>query len=191
MKNIFEILSSEGINIPEDKQEAIKKTVAENYKTVNEFNSKTEKTATEISEYKKQIETLTSDIQKLQGNSEELEALKKTVADYKTADENRKKAEEAERANTALLNRYALLKGEKKYKNTFTENGLFEEFKTALSKTENAGKSDTEIYTALIKDRETELFESPNKITINRAGNRATDNEYLANFYKNNPHFKN
>jgi hypothetical protein len=37
MKNIFEILAALGIVIPEDKKQDITKQVAENYKTVAEF----------------------------------------------------------------------------------------------------------------------------------------------------------
>ena len=39
MKNIYEILKSYGIEIPEDKKEAFDKEVLENYKTVKEVDS--------------------------------------------------------------------------------------------------------------------------------------------------------
>ena len=43
MKNIFQILSENGIEVDEAKKEAITKGVAENYKTVAEVNKKIEK----------------------------------------------------------------------------------------------------------------------------------------------------
>lgn len=43
MKDIFKILSEFGFDIPEDKKDEFKKTVLENYKTVNEFERLNEK----------------------------------------------------------------------------------------------------------------------------------------------------
>lgn len=60
MKNIYEILSAQGIEIPDDKKEAINKEVSENYKTINEvegIKSKLTKAEAERDTYKTKYDT--------------------------------------------------------------------------------------------------------------------------------------
>ena len=57
--------------------------------------------------------------------------------------------------------RFDKLHGERKYANDFTKNGIFAEFKEAVGKAENEGKSDADIFSALTKDRDG-IFTNPN-----------------------------
>ena len=67
MKNIFEILAAMGIAIPEDKKQDITKQVAENYKTVAEFEKVKSRLEVERDNYKElngKVAQLTADLAK-------------------------------------------------------------------------------------------------------------------------------
>lgn len=92
MKNIFEILSALGIEIPEDKKADLTKQVAENYKTVAEFDKVKTRLETERDNYKDSYETAQNslkefegvDVKDLNGKIAKLtEDLKQKDADYK------------------------------------------------------------------------------------------------------------
>ena len=91
MKNIFEIMSAMGIEIPEDKKADITKQVAENYKTVAEFDKVKTRLETERDNYKDSYETAQNalkefdgvDVKDLNGKITKLtEDLKQKDADY-------------------------------------------------------------------------------------------------------------
>ena len=91
MKNIFEIMSAMGIEIPEDKKADITKQVAENYKTVAEFDKVKARLETERDNYKDSYETAQNalkefdgvDVKDLNGKITKLtEDLKQKDADY-------------------------------------------------------------------------------------------------------------
>lgn len=91
MKNIFEIMSAIGIEIPEDKKADITKQVAENYKTVAEFDKVKTRLETERDNYKDSYETAQNalkefdgvDVKDLNGKITKLtEDLKQKDADY-------------------------------------------------------------------------------------------------------------
>ncbi len=89
MKNINEILKDLGITVPEDKADQLQKLVAENYKTVAEFDKKVGRIETERDGYKAQLDTANENLKKFEGL--DAEALKTELAEAK------KKAEEAEK----------------------------------------------------------------------------------------------
>lgn len=64
MKNIYEILKSIGVEIPEDKKEEFDKAVNENYKTIKEFEGTKEKLVTAETEKKTLQEQYDTDIKK-------------------------------------------------------------------------------------------------------------------------------
>ena len=81
MKNIYEIMKSFGLEVPDDKKEAFDKAVAENYKTiaeVNGINKKLETAETERDTYKTKYD---DDIKK---RDEDLATLKKQLEDAGT-----------------------------------------------------------------------------------------------------------
>lgn len=166
MKDIFEILKDNGIEVEEAHHADIRKAVAENYKTVNEHNKKVEKLT-------EQVNTANDTITDLKGKLEEagkvdVKALQDKIKTYEDADKKRKDDEAAASELKALKDRFSPLKGDKTFLNEGTERWIFGEFKNALALDENKGKSDSEIYEAIIKDKN--IYESPNKIIIPPVG---------------------
>lgn len=91
MKNIFEILSANGIEVPEDKKDAVTKSVAENYKTVAEHERVKNRIEVERDNYKDSLETAQNalkefegvDVKELNGKITQLTAdLEKKDSDY-------------------------------------------------------------------------------------------------------------
>lgn len=98
MKNIYEILKSYGIEIPEDKKEAFNKELAENYKTVSEVNTlkgKLEnaeqerdtiqtKYNTDIAQRDADLNELQTKLENAGANAEDLEKVQGELATLKT-----------------------------------------------------------------------------------------------------------
>ena len=81
MKNIYELLKSIGVEVPDDKKEAFDKSLAENYKTINEvngINKKLQEAESERDTYKTKYD---DDIKK---RDEDLATLKKQLEDTGT-----------------------------------------------------------------------------------------------------------
>lgn len=157
MKDLFTILTENEIEVPEEKKTAVKKAVEENYKTINEFNKKVEKLTTA----EETIKDLNEKIGKIEADGTAIDELKQKVADYEKAENDRKDAEEKAKKTAALRGRFDGLKGDKKYLNEGTENWIFGEFEKALSDEANTGKSDSEIYEAITKDKN--IYVNPNQ----------------------------
>ena len=92
MKNIIEILKGIGIEVPEDKTADLNKELAENYKTVAEFDKVKQKLETERDGYKTQLDTAQEalkgfegvDVAELNGKIKQLsDDLAKQDSDYK------------------------------------------------------------------------------------------------------------
>ncbi len=190
MKDIFEILKENGVEVEEVKQKDIRKAFAENYKTINEFNEKTEA-------LNGQLTTANNTITDLKGKLEDAEkvdvkALQDRIKAFEDAEDTRKKNEAAERETEALKSRFAPLKGENTFINEGTENWMFDEFRKAVGLEENKGKSDAAIYEAITKDKN--IYTNPNrKLTtppVGGSGNPKGDKAYMDNFYEGNPFYK-
>lgn len=98
MKNIEAILTEAGIELTDEQRAAITKAVAENYKTVNEFNSKVTKLEGERDSWKDQYTGVKTSLDKFDGVN--VDDLKAQIAEQK------KKAEDAEKnANEKLAAR--------------------------------------------------------------------------------------
>lgn len=98
MKNIEAILTEAGIELTDEQRAAIVKGVTENYKTVNEFNSKVTKLEGERDSWKDQYTGVKTSLDKFDGVN--VDDLKAQIAEQK------KKAEEAEKnANEKLAAR--------------------------------------------------------------------------------------
>lgn len=111
----------------------------------------------EIEDYKTRV----SELEKASGDIESLNAKIKELQDQITA---REKADNEAKAEKELSGRFNTAAGDGKFINDFTRNGIYAEFKTALDDESNKGKSDADIYAALIKDRNG-IFENPNPLT--------------------------
>lgn len=95
MKNIIEILKSLNIEISEENAAAITKEVAENYKTIAEFDKKISKLETERDGLKTQLEVANNSLKGFEGV--DVESLKTEIA------EANKKAEEAKKDYEAKI----------------------------------------------------------------------------------------
>ena len=79
MKNIIEILKDLGVTVPEDKTAELNKLVAENYKTVAEFDKRVGRLETERNGLQSQLDTATENLKKFEGL--DADALKNEVAE--------------------------------------------------------------------------------------------------------------
>ena len=95
MKNLMDILSDAGIEVPEEKVSDLNKALNENYKTVAEFDKRTKRLETERDGYKEQLDAATESLKGFEGI--DAEALKAQLA------EAQKKAEDAEKDYLAKL----------------------------------------------------------------------------------------
>lgn len=95
MKNIKTILTEAGIELTDEQIKGIEKSVLENYKTVEEFNSKTERLTSERDSFKQQYESAKKSLDSFEGV--DVEDLKKQIAEAQTA------AKEAEESASARL----------------------------------------------------------------------------------------
>lgn len=163
MKDIFEILKDNGIEVEESKHKDIRRTLNENYVAVNEHIKK-------VDALTNQVNTANDTITDLKGKLEDaskvdVQALQDKIKQFEDAEEDCVKKENAQKETEALKARFSPLKGENKFLNEGTENWMFDEFKNALSLDENKGKSDADIYAAITKDKN--IYENPNGKFIN------------------------
>lgn len=175
MKDILEILKENGIEVEESKHSEIRKAVSENYKAINEHNKKVEKLT-------EQVNSANETITELKGKLEDAEkvdvkALQDKIKEFEDAEEVRKQKETAAKEQEALKARFSPLKGENKFLNEGTENWMFEEFKKAIVLEENKGKSDSDIFAAITKDKN--IYENPNSKFVNppAAGGNGTQTD--------------
>lgn len=174
MKDIFEILKDNGIEVEADKQADIRKSFAENFKTVNEYNKRVDKLTEQLNSANDTITDLNTKLEDT--NKVDVKALQDRIKEFEDAEETRKQNEAAAKETEALKTRFSSLKGENKFLNEGTENWIFGEFKNALELEENKGKGDAEIYAAITKDKN--IYENPNKIVTPPTGNLGTGTTY-------------
>ena len=137
-------------------KETIDTIMAEYGKNVTGKNEKIQELESKINEYETKINELSTEAEDNQKVSEELETLKQQIAEK----EAKAKAEENDKI---LTNNILEAIGEKKFVNDYTKNSIINEIKTALSDTNNAGKSAKDLFESITKDK-TDIFENPNKM---------------------------
>lgn len=108
MKNIIDILKGLGIEVPTDKESDLNKEVAENYKTVAEFDKKVSKIEKERDDFKTRAENAETTLKDFEGKdfdtiTKDRDAWQNKYEDKIKADEEAKeKAELDEAINTAI-----------------------------------------------------------------------------------------
>ncbi len=123
----------------------------------------------------------------------EVAQLTEKYKDYDTILNERNTLTE-EKAEKARQERFSVVLGDNKPKNDYTREGRYNAFNVAIAKEENAGKTDAEIFTAIIDGKETALFEG--KVTINMTPTNPdvtppTETQaYLDKMYAGNPYYK-
>lgn len=180
MKDIFEILKDNGIEVEESKHKDIRSSLNKHYIAINEHNKKLD-TLTE------QVNTANETITDLKGKLEDaskvdIKALQDKIKEFEDAEADRVQKENAQKETEALKARFSPLKGDNKFLNEGTESWMFSEFKNALTLEENKGKSDADIYAAITKDKN--IYENPNGKFINPpAGGGKTEKAEFKRFF--------
>jgi phage-related protein len=130
------------------------KSITEAKGNAQDLESKVKDYESEISTYKTKI----ADLEKLDGDKtkiqQELDELKKTIAD------NEAKSK-AEKEDEILTNNIKSAFGEKKFINAYTEQAILNDIKTALKDVNNQGKSAKDLFEELTKDKDG-IFVNPN-----------------------------
>lgn len=146
MKDIKAILAE--VELDDSAKESIIKAVGENYRTVEEVEKKTKR----IADLEEQNQTLTDQVAAIEGDGEELEKLRRQVADYTEA-EKKRKADEKEAQKRADFKAVfdASLDG-KEFANEIVMQSVFEKaYEQCSAKT---GLNASEVIEEITKDAE-------------------------------------
>lgn len=92
-------------------------------------------------------------IAELEKHKADAAALQKQIDDYRAAEADRKKAEEAAQAHNALLARMDKVMNGRKLIHDRMRDLIAEDFAKALADPENTGKSDADVFDAVTKDQ--------------------------------------
>lgn len=136
-------------------KETIDTIMAEHGKLITEAKEKTQELENKVKDYETKIDELSSKAETNTKIQEELDNLKKSIA------ENEAKAK-AKAEDDALTKNITSAFGDKKFVNEYTKNAIISDIKTALKDSNNAGKSAKDLFEELTKDKEG-IFDNPNK----------------------------
>lgn len=136
-------------------KETIETIMYEHGKLITEAKEKTQELENKVKEYEAKIGELSSKAETNTKVQEELENLKKSIA------ENEAKAK-AKAEDDALTKNITSAFGDKKFVNEYTKNAIISDIKNALKDSNNAGKSAKDLFEELTKDKEG-IFDNPNK----------------------------
>ena len=101
----------------------------------------------QICGFEKEVEELQKALGEAEKTKEELSMLQKSISEKEALDL-------AEKQEHDIMERFGKAAGEAKFLNDFTRNGIFGEFRTALNSPDFEGKTDAEVYEAIITGRE-------------------------------------
>lgn len=136
-------------------KETIDTIMAEHGKLITEAKEKTHDLENKVKDYETKIGELSSKAETNTKVQEELDNLKKSIA------ENEAKAK-AKAEDEILTKNITSAFGDKKFVNEYTKNAIVNDIKTALKDSNNAGKSAKDLFEELTKDKEG-IFDNPNK----------------------------
>ena len=129
-------------------------------KKISELEDQVKEKDKTIKEHEGTIDKLGEDLKSAQGNSDDIEKLKKQIDDYKAADKKRKEDEANALKDKQLTDNILEVIGEKQFVNEYTKNSIISQIKTDLAKEENVGKSIKDIFEGMTKDS-TDIFKNP------------------------------
>ena len=135
-------------------KETIDTIMAEHGKLITEAKEKTQDLENKVKEYESKIGELSSKAETNTKVQEELDNLKKSIA------ENEAKAK-AKAEDEILTKNITSVFGDKKFVNEYTKNAIISDIKTALKDSNNAGKSAKDLFEELTKDKDG-IFSNPN-----------------------------
>lgn len=137
-------------------KETIDTIMAEHGKLITDAKEKTQELENKVKDYESKIEELNSKAETNTKIQEELDTLKKQIAEEK----KQKEQEDLE----ATLNKNVLEAiGDKEFVNERTKNAIINEVKTALQDKANVGKSAKDIFETITKDS-TDIFKNKNEL---------------------------
>ena len=137
-------------------KETIDTIMAEHGKLITEAKEKTQELENKVKDYETKIDELSSKAETNTKIQEELDTLKKQIAEEK----KQKEQEDLE----ATLNKNVLEAiGDKEFVNERTKNAIINEVKTALQDKANVGKSAKDIFETITKDS-TDIFKNKNEL---------------------------
>lgn len=136
-------------------KETIDTIMAEHGKLITEAKEKTQELENKVKDYESKIGELSSKAETNTKVQEELDNLKKSIA------ENEAKAK-AKAEDEILTKNITSAFGDKKFVNDYTKNAIVNDIKSALKDSNNAGKSAKDLFEELTKDKEG-IFDNPNK----------------------------
>lgn len=137
-------------------KETIDTIMAEHGKLITEAKEKTQELENKVKDYESKIGELSSKAETNTKVQEELDTLKKQIAEEK----KQKEQEDLE----ATLNKNVLEAiGDAEFVNDRTKNAIINEVKTALQDKANVGKSAKDIFETITKDS-TDIFKNKNEL---------------------------
>lgn len=156
MKNIITILKELGIEIPSDKTDDLNKEVAENYKTVVEFDKKVGALEKERDTFRKQSEDFETALKDFEGK--DFDGLKKELEEFKTKSAEAKKEYEKQIAERDFNDALEKELSELKFTSQSARNSVINEIKGAGLKLVNGKIMGLNDYVKVIKERDKGAF---------------------------------
>jgi chromosome segregation ATPase len=132
-------------------------------KDISKKDKELEDVKTKLTEANEKITTYETKINEFNETSKDNADWKAKYDELQTSIAEQEAKRKAEEDDKILTNNILSVFGEKKFTSDYAKNGLMNDIKTELSKTENKGKGIQEIFDSLTKDK-TDIFVNPNQI---------------------------
>ena len=123
---------------------------------IEDYKAKNDDYKSKKDEYENKIKELTELSDNNSKVQEELDALKKQIAD-------REAAEKAKKEDEILTRNIIEAFGDKQFVNEYTKNAIINDIKDNLRKEENSGKSAKDLFEEITKDK-SDIFTNPNQV---------------------------
>lgn len=114
-------------------------------------------TVVELEAAQQRISALEAELSAVKNGQGEAEKLQIKIDELQKVLDGKQAAEEAERAEKSIRERFGAVTGGAEFLNSYTRDGVLAEFRAAVSDAANAGRSDAEIYRE-ITDGQESLF---------------------------------
>lgn len=145
MKNIQTILEELQIDLSDETRDALVKSVNENYRTIAEVQAKSEKLekqAEQIEQLTAQANELAEQAQALEGSTETIENLKKQIAEYNEAEEQRTATEAENKKRADFKELFDAACDGRSFANDLIASSIFEKAYSACSSKTGANVAD-------------------------------------------------
>lgn len=123
---------------------------------IEDYKAKNDDYKSKKDEYENKIKELTELSDNNSKVQEELDTLKKQIAD-------REAAEKAKKEDEILTRNIVEAFGDKQFVNEYTKNAIINDIKDNLRKEENSGKSAKDLFEEITKDK-SDIFTNPNQV---------------------------